>query len=160
MFWIAYDIIFLWYHMPMIWCHRFYIYDIIPLLCMISVFYDIIGLWYHSQFHMQNHIWYHGIKTMISYFWIYDISNLWYHRPCLWYHNQYHIQNHIWYHEIKTMISYFRIYDISNVWYHPSRSMISYKITSMISPMISQSIPTLTQICKQMISMYHSQSPH
>ncbi len=56
MFWIVYDIIFLWYHMPMIsW---FYIYDIIPLQCMIieSVTYDIIGLWYHNQYHMQNHI--------------------------------------------------------------------------------------------------------
>ncbi len=115
MIWIVYDIIFLWYHMPMIsW---FYIYDIIPLQCMISVTYDIIGLWYHNQYHMQNHIWYHGIKTMISYFWIYDISNLWYHR-----------------------------------------SMISYMITSMFSPMfspmISQSIPTLTQFCRQMISMW------
>ena len=33
------------------------------------------------------------------------------------------------------------------------RSLISYMITSMISPMISQSIPTLTQFCKQRISM-------
>ena len=80
---------------------------------MISVTYDIIGLWYHNQYHMQNHIWYHRIETMISYFWNYDISNLWYHR-----------------------------------------SMISYMMTSMISPMISQSIPTLTQFCKQMISMW------
>ena len=80
---------------------------------MISVTYDIIGLWYHNQYHMQNHIWYHRIKTMISYFWIYDISNLWYHR-----------------------------------------SLISYMITSMISPMISKWIPTLAQFCKQMLSMW------
>ncbi len=78
MFWFVYDIILLWYHKPMIsW---FYIYDIIPLQCMISVTHDIIGPCYHYQYHMQNHIWYHGIKTMISYFSIYDISNLWYHR--------------------------------------------------------------------------------
>ncbi len=88
-------------------------YDIILFASMISVTYDIIGLWYHIQYHIQNHIWYHGIKTMISYFCIYDISNLWYHR-----------------------------------------SLISYMITSMISPMISQSIPTLTQVCKQRISMW------
>ncbi len=68
MFWIVFDILFLWYHtMSMIsW---FYIYDIIPLLRMISVTYDI-----NNQYHMQNHIWYHGIKS------IYDIIllNLWY----------------------------------------------------------------------------------
>ena len=102
---------------------------------------------------------------MISCFWNHDIMFLkpWYHNSesrisllrdiiDIWYHRQYHMQNHIWYHEIKTMISYFWIYDISNSWYH--RSMISHMITSMISPMISQSIPTLTQFCKQMISMW------
>ncbi len=31
---------------------------------MISVTPDIIDLWYHNQYHMQNHIWYHEIKTM------------------------------------------------------------------------------------------------
>ena len=82
MFWNVYDIIFLWwYHMSMIsW---FYIYDIIPQIRMISVTPDIIGLWYHNQYHIQNHIWYHEIKTMISYFWIYDISNSWYHRSMI-----------------------------------------------------------------------------
>ncbi len=50
---------------------------------MISVTCDIIGLWYHNQYHMLNHICYHEIKTVISYFWIYDISNLWYHRPMI-----------------------------------------------------------------------------
>ncbi len=64
----------------------FYIYDIIPLQCMISVTYDIICLWYHNQYHMQNQIWYHGIKTMISYVSIYDISNLWYHRSMIYDH--------------------------------------------------------------------------
>ncbi len=102
---------------------------------MISVTYHIIGPWYHDQYHMQNHImiWYHGIKTMISYFSIrvYDI------------------------------ISFLDFYDIrvshgSNLWYH--RSTISYMITSMIwlmiSPMIAQSIPRLTQFCEQMISIW------
>ena len=88
-------------------------------------------------------LWYHNSESMISL--LRDIIDIWYHR-------QYHMQNHIWYHEIKTMISYFCIYDISNSWYH--RPMISHMITSMISPMISQSIPTLTQFCKQMISMW------
>ena len=88
-------------------------------------------------------LWYHNSESMISL--LRDIIDIWYHR-------QYHMQNHIWYHEIKTMISYFCIYDISNLWYH--RSLISYMITSMISPMISQSIPTLTQFCMQMISMW------
>ena len=88
-------------------------------------------------------LWYHNSECMISL--LREIIDIWYHR-------QYHMQNHIWYHEIKTMISYFCIYDISNSWYH--RPMISHMITSMISPMTSQSIPTLTQFCKQMISMW------
>ena len=88
-------------------------------------------------------LWYHNSESMISL--LREIIDIWYHR-------QYHMQNHIWYHEIKTMISYICIYDISNSWYH--RPMISHMITSMISPMISQSIPTLTQFCKQMISMW------
>ena len=136
-------------------------YDIIPLLCMISVTYDIIGLWYHNHSYdiitniickiiydiMESKLWYHTSECMISV--TYDIIGL-------WYHNQYHMQNHIWYHGIKSMISYLLMYDISNLWHH--RSMISYMITSMISPMISpmisQSIPKRTQFCKQMISMW------
>ncbi len=48
-----YDIIDLRIHSHMI--SSFCIYDIISMLCMISVTsvsYDIIGLWYHSQIHM------------------------------------------------------------------------------------------------------------
>ena len=50
---------------------------------MISLLRDIIDISYHRQYHMQNHIWYHEIKTMISYFCIYDISITWYHRPMI-----------------------------------------------------------------------------
>ena len=69
---ISYVLNCLWYQIPMIsyaYDIMIYIYDIIPLQCMISVTYDIIDLWYHNRYHMQNHIWYHGIQTMISYFW-------------------------------------------------------------------------------------------
>ena len=50
---------------------------------MISLLRDITDIWYHRQYHSQNHIWYHEIKTMISYFCIYDISITWYHRPMI-----------------------------------------------------------------------------
>ena len=79
--WVIYDIIELWYYRSMIsW---FFVYDIITKQTMISLLREIIDIWYHRQYHMQNHIWYHEIKTMISYFCIYDISNSWYHRPMI-----------------------------------------------------------------------------
>jgi hypothetical protein len=115
----GYDINDLWYHRSMISSYpismsilryRYHdcdiivsLYDITPMLCMISMTYDIIGQWYHTQYHTQYHTWYHDTgwylwyhvsETMISM--TYDIIGL-----CLWYH------------KTESMMLYFWNYDIN-----------------------------------------------
>jgi len=89
----TYDIIDLWYRRQN---HRFWT----MLSCMISLslIYDIMVLnhWYQEVMTAKTHdiidnitkdsgpwylVWYHDPGSMISWSWIYDIKNLWYHRP-------------------------------------------------------------------------------
>jgi hypothetical protein len=78
--------------------------EIVQCESMISVPSDIKDLWYHSQYHMSNHIWYHGNETMIhsseSMISVFsDIKGLWYQQ---WYWPWYWSWYWLWYHSQPT----------------------------------------------------------